>query len=288
MKIRVNGEPVDFELETEYTLGEVAGAFERWLADSGMHLRSVLLEGAELDIVDRTAWDTKPVDSVGSLEFVAQKPIEFRAEKLESLHGYFDALASQGEANPQIVDSLVAEAESIRDFLADTVSTQIAEGFSQAIDAIDTDRDACIEFAGEVLPIIEGRWNEIVHPEAVLEALVPRVTTAIQDLGEVAALLQSGHDADAMSRVLRFFELAQTMLRVLYVMRERELLDPDAITVGSSTLIEHQSALAELLSELSSAIADADTITIGDLLEYEIGPRFSDLVSAIEERNAVA
>lgn len=294
MDIIINEEPLDFTLEQESTLGEVMLEIEKWLGQAHLRIRSVTVDGSSIDLVDRTGWDARNIDRIGVLEVTALSPVEFRVEKLESLHAYLSALAETTAPDGRLISELLDDRDAVAEFLTGAVSPEAAERFLSAAERFDSGdaeadgRGALSTFAADMVPIVEARWREIVEPEHTLRRIAPGVHAAVEGLSEVSAHLQNGQDSRAMAQVMTFLEMAQTIMRLLHIMRERGMIDPYRLQINGVDLAQHQSEVVGLLDELSGAIGDGDTITIADLLEYEIGPRFEDMLNSINPTGAPA
>jgi hypothetical protein len=287
MNIIMNDRPIDFELEEESTLGEVIVSVESWLANGGMRVRSIESDGSILDLDTRDDWYAVPIDSIGTVTIVARSPFEIDAEKITSLHRYFVTLRDSGGDSYETVVDLLEEREAVTELLDRIVPPHLAAKWrsasapSEALDGVRIGYELG-RISAELTQVLELRWREISEPQAVLAALLPQAREIIDRLSEVSAYLQNGDDGRAMAQVTAFFEVASQLTRLLYIAGERGLLDPGKIGISDRLYSVHQSGLVGLLDELSEAIATSDTVTIGDLLEYEIGPRFLGLLEALE------
>jgi molybdopterin converting factor small subunit len=294
MNITINSETIDYTLEHESTLGDVVLELEKWLGEGGMQIRSIQTDGAALDLATKDSWNLRSVQDVQSVDVIAVTPMEFAAEKLQSLFQYFSTLRDATDDDASFVSELLLEREGVAALLADSLSSELARTFLIATQNQDGIADwqsggaAIVTFARDITPVLEDRWQEIMSPQENLTVMTPALRNAIEGLGDVSAFLQSGNDSQAMEHVLTFLELAQKLMRILSVIRERKIADFDTLEIDSVPLAQCQNELNGLLTELSAAIADGDTITIGDLLEYEIGPRFGDIVSLFEEERFFA
>ncbi len=92
----------------------------------------------------------------------------------------------------------------------------------------------------------------------------------VADLREVSVLLQTGRDKAAMDIVIRFTDMAQSLISVLPFCAP----DPErARLIGE---------LTPVLRDLVAAFDSRDSVLIGDLLEYEIAPRVEKLAPLLE------
>jgi hypothetical protein len=95
----------------------------------------------------------------------------------------------------------------------------------------------------------------------------------------VSILLQTGKDRQAMDTIVRFSELAQSLVRVV----SSVLPADEAKRIGGVDVQEFYQELNGILSELLQAFESKDTVLIGDLMEYEVAPRLEKLHQVLEE-----
>ena len=283
MNIRINSEPVDITLEEEVNLGEVISGIERWLAEETVRIRTISVDSRILDPENYASWKNTPIDEIEQIDITALTPVELRAEKIQSLYDYFRAISETDDSKSEIVSNLLEEAPAVSELLGDVFSKDVAAEFiaESNVDAKDQS-DRLSEFSHKLLPVLEDRFGELSDPAGILAATLPRIQESIAALADVSAFLQNGEDSKAMTKVVQFFELAQKLIRIGTALRERRIVDADSLPSVSLPDI------SGLLTELSEAIAGGDTITIGDLLEYEIGPKFAEIVSAYERADIPA
>jgi hypothetical protein len=94
-------------------------------------------------------------------------------------------------------------------------------------------------------------------------------------LCDVALDYQTGKDAHAGETIVLFTEQIQDLLTLLRA-APAELLAPDIPNVDA-----YHAEWNKLLNDLVEAFAGGDTVTVGDLAEYEIAPKFTELFNAL-------
>ena len=115
-----------------------------------------------------------------------------------------------------------------------------------------------------VLSNVQSRLSEVLRPEEELRVTAGMLSRTLPEVAEVAILLQQGRDEEAMQRIVRFTELAGKYIRLRGDDEIEDLHGP--------------------LNELVDALDNNDTVLIGDLLEYEVAPRFEgSLARVIDE-----
>jgi hypothetical protein len=92
----------------------------------------------------------------------------------------------------------------------------------------------------------------------------------IGSVSEVSLLLQTGKDRQAMDRIIRFSEVTQRLLDIVpFLPKDDE----------RHKLFEE---LNPVLRQLLEAFDSKDLVLIGDLFEYEVAPRLTGLLPALE------
>ncbi|MBU8913258.1 MAG: hypothetical protein KOO61_04490, partial [Spirochaetales bacterium] len=71
MQILINQEPLNYNLESEESLGEVIDGLARWLEDGQYAITSIDVDDRSLPIHDRSRWQDLEVSSVGRLSVEA-------------------------------------------------------------------------------------------------------------------------------------------------------------------------------------------------------------------------
>ncbi len=103
-----------------------------------------------------------------------------------------------------------------------------------------------------------------------------------EKLGEISVLLQSGKDSDASS-ILK--ALAESVSNFVTAARYATLF-PELygnIQVDGKDLGAFFVEFSDILKDLETAMQDKDTVTVGDLSEYEILPRLTMISEAVEQ-----
>jgi hypothetical protein len=285
MRLTINGEAVRFSLENERTLGDVAAAVERWLADSGFVVVALSVDGEDLAGSPRASWQVRPVDGVGELGVGVRHTAELRLEHWRAAAGVLDTLARALETDeadggsPAVDDeALVAAAESLAalrlspagpDAAAAAVRLErsLAGATAASVHAWPADRRAgTAALAREVSGALAAVAEQAADPDIAVAAAADPVARLVPGLAEVAVQLQTGRDREAMATVTGLCDAIQRLLPFVSFLprdggRERLIVDLNAT-----------------LRDLLAAFEAKDTVLIGDLAEYEVAPRLAQLL----------
>ncbi len=288
MQITINDEIIDYTLESERELGEVVDGISTWLNQAGLTIRSIKRDSSEIELTAKTEWRDESLDDISQLEIEAVTPWELFQEKLATVTEYFNLIETSLDDDTAAAANLLEESPAVAKILSECVHPELGERFGREVDGlseqsqIEHRKEELRELVKNLRVIAAERLRETVDPRGEFESLLPGISESIDEITEVSVLMQTGKESEAMGYVLRFVEKAEKLMRLIGIIRELKLADPDSITVGEKSISEYHGELNRLLSDLMDAVRSGDSITIGDLLEYEIAPRFEDLLEALE------
>ena len=286
MEVRINNETVDTRIENENNAYEVVRQLDSWLIGEGFFISSILINGEASSPADMKLMEI-PVAEIGLLDINAIPLTEFSLDKFATLLQYFSYLQkSIEEENRDLRNDLMQEMphilESMDDILRLKLGTRQASAVLSELLDENPHRDLD-EFLRNLCVFIEGRMREIINPLLELKSTAGLLQSQIPKLEEVPILLQTGKEREAMGLVIAFTEIAEKLTRLYPLLTSREeenLMNREVQGLGFS---EFYSDLNARLQELIEAMEAEDTILIGDLLEYEIAPKISELSRSIEE-----
>ena len=299
MRLRINDEEVSYSLETEKTLGEVAGSVRAWLAVAGFFITGMSADSRDLLSADSAAWSGRGIDSVTSLEVKATHTGEMRLAHWRTADAWLALIEIECRQLRQERKEWPVEASAAPDqresTLADLLSDlpQTLEGFRtnpflppgsdlmtrfeavfagpDAASALPAERrPEALSIVRELRGWVQRRIAEATHAAGTLARCAAMLRQSEADLREVSVLLQTGKDKAAMDAVIRFTDVAQSLISVL------PFCPPDP---QRARLIAD---LTPILRDLAAAFDARDSVLIGDLLEYEIAPRVEKLAPLLE------
>jgi hypothetical protein len=297
VEIRINGETINFTLEQEKALGEVVDGIQEWLAINGFAVTGIQRDSSVLEMGSRLEWQNDPVDEITSLEITAIHPTDFALDKLTAITQYLDLLRQEGNPESPVVADLLKGIDDVSQMIDDVVPAQGSDsvtfgsqfeklaqgtGIIQGEVSVDGFNDF-LAFVSELVVVLSSRMRELSDPTSELRSVAPILRAMLGEIGGVALLLQTGKDAQAMGQLIKFIEIVQKLLRLVHNLGEQAQLDLGIFKIEGAPVADFTGKLNDFLRELSGAMEAGDTILVGDLLEYEIGPKLSGFVTAIEE-----
>lgn len=285
MKIIVNDMPIDYQLEDETTAGSVVNGVKEWLTTNSHVVDQIQINGTVREESDQS-WHPLPVEETEEIRIEAHSLYQKQIEGLETLLAYTGLyrrvmLDGSEEQILAVLEELPFVLDGIRNITPDLegLLEEPLQGNRTEAPPRET-RDKAAARAAELSLLLENRQRELLDPEhemaltlAVLGEILPRFE-------EIPAELQAGQGKGAMETVTRFTEIAIRMLRILpRVVEARPALQSE--NVEDTPLADVIPAIHDLLLELENAFRNSDYVLVGDLLEYEVLPRFSALSTVL-------
>ncbi len=285
MKLTINGEPVDYALETERTLAEVARGVRAWLDQAGFMISAFRADGRDLLATPAEQWASLLVSEVGELAVEATHMGSLRMDHWRTMDTWLELLERDlaadrpGGSLAELLGSLDETLDGMKTnpFLpagsADQARfDQLFRGQTAAqVSAWPPDRVS--EVRGLIARMRQGlaaRLADAAEPGQALSRCSAQLREQLARLSEVSVLLQTARDRDAMSVVIAFTDTAQALIELL------PFLPPDP--ERGRLIVE----LTPFLRELVGAFDAKDSVLIGDLLEYEVTPRVQKLLPLLE------
>ena len=297
MQIRINNEEIDFTLEQEQALGEVLDGIQDWLSSNGFAITALRKDDTDLSFASRLEWQDDAVEEIAFLEITAHHPTDLAYDKIAAAVQYLKLIEEDGDPNSSVIADLLKGADDVAEMIDDVLPSQgigpSTPGihFRELADRTGIVGDApassdgfarFLAFVSELIFVLSSRMHEIADPAAEIRAIAPLLRDSLGDIGNIAVLLQTGKDRDAMAQLIKLIEILQKLIRVVQYLNEHALLDLGIIEIDGSRISEFALSLNGFLRELTGAMESGDSVLIGDLLEYEIEPKLSGFLSSLE------
>ncbi|MBN2509297.1 MAG: hypothetical protein JXB03_03430 [Spirochaetales bacterium] len=296
MVITINETVADISIEHEQSLKEVIDGLDTWLKKEGFFLSAALVNGKAVSL-DNEDLKEVPVSQVDTLDVFAHELKELVLENVGTLYQYLYLLATNiKEGNPRHIQELISELPFILSSM-DAVLGSEEGSFSGRLNELvqnagfkdgvpEAPVNELSEYLNTLILFLENLIKEKTNPEKEFFKAVRALDTSIPGLRDIAVLLQTGKDREAMNRVIAFSEITAKMTRLFPLMKENGVLDTGSITIEGQSFKEFYSGLNSFLSQILEALENEDSVLIGDLLEYEIAPRIEALVGMLEDHQS--
>jgi hypothetical protein len=111
-----------------------------------------------------------------------------------------------------------------------------------------------------------------------LEKIADQTLGMFEAIGEK---LQIGRDGEALKDLCTVTEIMDEIIYLLQFFMTAYSMEGEAFTLSGVHLEELFSKISESLREVENSFADEDLISVGDILEYDIKPHFSTLISLL-------
>jgi len=262
MTILINQTPVEFTLEAETTVGHVARALQDWAQSQGLALVSVLADG-------RADLDDLGVDDVEVLAAEAVPQAEVPAQRAEVLAGYFGLVAEAAKMGSAAdLATLAQEFPLVQEGVRDTLGPE-------ALASPQWNQPWTAEIAPAATSLVTDLQNWLTvwkSPEASLKRAGTSLSRHLTVLSSLASWFQQGEDARAFDAILGLFTRVEDVRRAA----------SSASTVATQSWNQALDEISPFLQEIRSALDAQDYILLTDLLEYEVVPRLTTVLPALE------
>ena len=274
MELLVNSQPIELTLEDEKTLGEVISGVRDWLAQSRLFVTDIHVDDREVPLEIPEAWQTTELESVEQIKIEAHPQWQVDLVLLDT------AMEDLGTAEQKST----LEPEE-RNRILDTVRFLQHLDLGMIKDRLEDERPLGREDITAAATILRSRRQEISDPWREALATAPLIEELLPQVEEVAVLLQTGREREAMTTLIRFVELVSRMLRLLGHLTHSADHNPSEMESSEgSSLEEVTGKLNVTLTELVEAFSNQDSVLIGDLLEYEVAAQVRELLSFLPEQ----
>ena len=186
----------------------------------------------------------------------------------------------QLKVNDAPVDITLEDEKTVGDFL---------KSFEEAIEKEDATTTGIVLDGKSISaePLEESTSIEltVISKPQIIESFrgdIASLTDLSKKLGEISVLIQSGKDGEAFSIIN---SLANEMANFVRNARLSALF-PDVyekITVDGKDLNTFFEDFSVILKEFEQALSEKDTVTVGDLAEYEINPRLQQIIESLDK-----
>ena len=124
----------------------------------------------------------------------------------------------------------------------------------------------------------------VVSEDAVADAFknaASDIKDTVELLTQIPAQLQNGGDSKAKASIARLADVVDNFCHIIAL----STLFPNrfaAINIDGKNLSAFFEDFMPIFNDLNGALSNGDTVTLGDLAEYEISPRLTALAEAVK------
>lgn len=274
MELLVNSQPVELTLEDESTLGEVISGVRSWLAESRLFVTDIHVDEHEVPLEVPNSWEEQDLEQVGEIRIEAHPQWQVDLALLDTAVEDLREAESDPSLGPTVQKRLLETVRFLRHLDLGMVEDRLGQN-----------RPLGPEDVAAAGTILRSRRQEIADPWREAMATAPLIEEMLPQVEEVAVLLQTGRDGEAMNILIRFIELVSRLLRLFGHLTYSAEHDPGGkISAEGSSLEEVTGKLNTTLRELVDAFSNQDSVLIGDLLEYEVTGQVRELLSFLQEQ----
>ncbi len=293
----MDGQQIEVTLEDERTVAQVVAAINSWVVDNGMAIAALRVDDRELPLEQIGGHDSRPVDEIGEIHVETRPQWELILSHLELVSGFLQQWhAMLTSPTPDVESNLRLLLEEHRDLArhlqehvelifpgsgeAPLSTVYTVTGDPQQMLTPPDGTEPLVRELAALLTLLRQRIDEIRQPSREAAVSSGLIHGMLDEVRDVSILLQTGKDKEAMACVVRFTEVVEKLLRILPHLARTDQAFRQRVedSAAHGALTEE---LNEPLRELLEAFHAQDSVSIGDLLEYEIVPRIEKLLALI-------
>jgi len=317
MKIEINGQEVDFQFEHENSLEDIVEFMLDWSVKRRLILYSCFADELEflpedipnipLESIKVLNFEVKShVDvimlTLSEAGIYCDKLIELSKDKLENeklndsvdtatfsniedgLGWIVDLFYSASGVMSLDLDKPLYKTFSVSDFIR-KIENSIDKYSSLTVKEIVEIAQETKEFITSLMmsnEMGELMIRSIDSPDELISKLFDvkaSFSHELDNIEQIAVLLQSGKDAEAIKKLNEFIEFVYVFMRVCAQFSPVFDVSLKDIIKDDVSLEEKIEELKEKLFELASVMENNDMIGLADILEYEIKPTIEDMQS---------
>lgn len=294
MTISLNNQNLDITFQNEKTAGDAVRSLSVWLGQNGFRILGITMDGKSCP--PGGAWENMPVSAEVHMDIDAPLARELRQANIEILMEYLlhakEALSSD-PVNPGALRALsdsIAEVEPSSVFLNTDASRHagsLEENLFRSVrdgirDRLATgsfaDRERLESHLGHLMLICQDRLKECRDPAGESAANIKVLRIGLADLAMASTHLMTGEGRKAFDSILRFSELLSRLLRLYWIQLEEPVPGME-VPFTRDELDQASTGVNGLLERISECLKDEDTISLGDILEYELPPEVEKLLA---------
>lgn len=288
MEIQINQQPLDVSLDGNETVAAVLRQLTSWVESSGELIVETYLDGSDVSGGLSPHISTQPAADVSHIELVTCGPLEYRLRRLTIMDNYTSLLEeSVLKGSLAEIQEIAAEYSYLENSIDQELGSAAVELHTilQALqhEQSELSRDQRTSVATIIQmarSLLQDRLRELTHPVDSVRDTARRLHDMLPAVAEVSIQLQSNNEREAMHTVFATTELLSKLLRVLSLMQH---MQPAGQSIPFQEISARQDDLHRLLEELETAMADNDSVTVGDILEYEIAPALEQTCTVVLE-----
>lgn len=310
MDILINDQPVRYELEGERSLKDIIRGLTEWAADNNSVIGSVFIDERPIDLEDACVSD-RPIGSIANVKVRLSGKADLALETLHSIEEYIAHTAAahldgrdpvaHHEAALESLDLILEGFHTVLGILgikprlvrgdaSVTLSHQLSllTGYAQRLRERYLTVGDCREIRDlltsltSLLPAL-ACWVQVKSggpgdPSCALRAVGDVLRAAREEEGtfeRIGESIQLGRDNDAFRDFTRIIETLEEMTGLVNLL-------PRPAGGNGSPVKSVFTDITEVLRDIEKAYRDGDMVSLGDIIEYELRPRYTAAVELFD------
>ncbi len=321
MELLIEGEKINYSIENEKNVKDIVNALSDWLNENNRMIKSLSIDGAEIQITDEENLIEKQIDDVQKLEINLITPVEIAYNSLYELKQYVTRFVENIEntsdennliENKQLMleginwvleiidnscqilhieegkvfygtNSLYEIKQKIKlKFLEINKKKYDNQNYIGLLNEIASD----LKILNNLIPIL---WNNAqyvmyvnkeIYEKQLVEQKIEEIENVLNNFlpltEEIGTFFQTGNDKVGLDNVNKILGVLENLIFFLNSMERILKIDYKTLEYEGEPVENKNKELFELIDELYNAFKDKDLVLLSDLLEYELGEKFTE------------
>ncbi|MCL2180111.1 MAG: hypothetical protein FWB83_03200 [Treponema sp.] len=272
MEIKVNGQPLDFTLEKEETVGEVLAGIEVWLTGSGNRITEISIDGKI--VTSSMVEDVFPmkINTINCLDIHTDIIANLAAASLTNLLDDINIFEKMDFSEKKNFFSSWKESSCAR-----FIYTEYLDLFTSCVNTFsfkNTDPSS-------LRAVTEERLREIREPVNEFQKIEPVLNEICQRLVDLPLDIQTGKDKYAAQTIQLFSAVTEKIIRIFRQIDIQGYIE--AASGQKERIVNLINEFSVIMKELLESYEKNDSVLVGDCAEYEASPGLKKIYTAILE-----
>lgn len=304
MEIFMNGEKLDFSLEHEKHLGQLAANFEQWTSRNGHFIDSLRVDDRELTL-EQALESSLSLNDIARIDFSVKGRLDQIEEMIPMVNNYLNQFIQAAAGGKEsfclnkrekieglawITDSISLVAQNLgipaaHIFYEGRNLEEVLNFFRLSVSQLSRfvhDSDFFYQYIQEgiaprllslkkLFSLLIAYYNYLLHQQNpdFKNGFLNEIPAIKSTLEEVPSALQDGRDQDAVSLIQKAFSFFQSFFALL---AKTPLSESDQKRVS-----EIKTGLSESLEMVYQSFKDRDIVSVSDMMEYELTEKLEEL-----------
>ncbi len=275
MKIFINGEEIEFEIENEKTAGDIIENILQFLESNKFIANQILLNDNQISYNKKSEFDNIDIKNIESIKISAVSKDEYTLLEASKLLNDFRLLKKASESSSDyLIENFIENIEPIENLLYIIIKQHIGlfDILKKLLSEKPYEYSAITTISETIITVLKNLTEDIQFPDNSSKNIIDTLSNLKNEIENISVLIQTNKEKEAYDIIIMFSDLSNRLLNNLSRLKERGSISDDFLIDEETSLSKLINDFKSFLSEITDAMENSDTILTGDIFEYEIIP----------------